>query len=518
MIGKTNKFFFLYLGFLSLAGGFMIYLAASKVGPGVSNDAAEILSVAQNLTKGHGLIDFRGVALTQFPPLYSLILASGSLMFGRDVVVIGWIINIFVFSAIIWFSGHIFYEIFRDDPILAYIGTFAIFSSTSLLKISANIASDPLFMLIVIFFLISISSYLSSGRNRYLLLAGILVVIGCFQRYAGLSLIPVGGLVLIYKYKNNLRQAAQSSFLFMVPTATPIFLWGYLHNNPINGSVFGERIPYLPIVNFISGVEKLLNWFIPSQIILVVGPLFLFIAILFLMTFIIFRVGASEFQSKLNSPNILPHMAFLFVYAGVLIFNITPELQGLETDRVHIVLLPSLLIILLLFFDLLIKAASKKFGKSGVYLTVILMVLVWSLYPVGKTISYIQRSMVSGDVSSYNSLNKANIRFTNFANYMSSLDLRGKSLYSNGEAAAWFILRVQVNPLPNSQSGHRPTLTDLEQNYNGWPGTGREGYLIWFNSFASKEYLATPDELAAIARLNQVYSDENGSIYSLNPQ
>jgi hypothetical protein len=122
---------------------------------------------------------------------------------------------------------------------------------------------------------------------------------------------------------------------------------------------------------------------------------------------------------------------------------------------------------------------------------------------------------VGGDVSSYNSLNKANIKNMSLTRYLSGLDIKEKKFYSNGEAAVWFILRVQVHSLPQSNSSHRPSLTYLDQNYNGWPGPGNDGYLIWFNSFSSKEYLATPEELDTIAILKEIYSDENGRIYYL---
>jgi hypothetical protein len=95
------------------------------------------------------------------------------------------------------------------------------------------------------------------------------------------------------------------------------------------------------------------------------------------------------------------------------------------------------------------------------------------------------------------------------------LEIKDKQFYSNGEAAVWFILRVQVHSIPQINSNRRPNPAYLEQHYNGWPGQGNDGYLIWLNSFSYKDYLATPEELSAIANLNKIYSDEEGSIYSL---
>ena len=515
MVGNPKKIFIIYLAILSLAGGIIIYLASSKVGPGISNDAAMLLSVAGNLAKGHNLVDFRGDVLTQFPPLYPILLSIGSLLLNQDVVVVGWILNILVFSAIIWFSGNMFWMVFADDPIFAYLGSFIIFSSTSLIKISANIASDPFFMLIVIFFLMSLCSYLSTGHNKYLILAGILIVVGCSQRYAGLSLVPGGGLVCIYKNRNKISHAIRLALFFVIPTATPIFLWGYLHNYPINRTVFGARIQYMQLLNFVTGSEKLLNWFIPTEIITRASPLLLYAVILGSMIYAIYKTDTADFLSRISSSSVIPHIAFLFIYIGVLIFNITPELQGLETDRAHIILLPSLLIILFSAASSLIKAARVRFGTVRSNIVVIILILIWSIYPVSKTYIYVQRSIINGDISSYNSLNKASIKEISFTRYLSGLETKDKHFYSNGEAAVWFILRVQVHSLPLRNSSRNPSLTYLDQHYNGWPGQGNEGYLIWFNSFSYKEYLATPEELSTIANLNKIYSDEDGSIYYL---
>ncbi|MGZ6317094.1 MAG: hypothetical protein ACXWNQ_07520, partial [Anaerolineales bacterium] len=120
MFRKPSRLFLIYLGILSIAGGTAVYLAGSAHGPGVSTDAAMHLATADNLLRGRGLVDYRGAIFTQFPPLYSVILAFGSLLFRQDVFIIGWALNIIVFSAAIWFSGLYFYEVFRQEPVLAY--------------------------------------------------------------------------------------------------------------------------------------------------------------------------------------------------------------------------------------------------------------------------------------------------------------------------------------------------------------------------------------------------------------
>ena len=60
-----------------------MFLASSAHGPGVSTDAAMHLATADNLLRGRGLVDYRGAVFTQFPPLYSLLLAFGACYFDR---------------------------------------------------------------------------------------------------------------------------------------------------------------------------------------------------------------------------------------------------------------------------------------------------------------------------------------------------------------------------------------------------------------------------------------------------
>ena len=516
MFTKPNKFFLFYLGALSVIGGVVIYLATSRFGPGVSTDSAMILSTGDNLLKGRGLIDYRALPLTQFPPLYSMILAFGTLLIGRDVFVVGWILSILVFGALIWFSGICFFRAFADEPILAYLGSFVIFSSTSLIQISSNIASDPLFLLMLIFFLMSMSAYLETRNPRYLALAALLTVASCFQRYAGLSLVLAGGLVVAYVNRNNFKDAIIRAALFVLVTAIPIFLWGYLHNYLANGTVFGARLPAVASLNLVTGIEKVLYWFVPYRIISAVGPLYLLGAIGCVLLIGIFATNANEFLHKILSPQIVPNIAFLLVYSGVLTFDISYyELKGINTDRVHIIALPSLLMVLLSVVDRLIKAAKGKTGKLPVYLTLIALFVAWSVYPLSKTNEYVRRSMQSGDVSSYNSINKSYLRDSPFAQYVAHLDIVNMKVYSNGEDSAWLLLRTQIEPIPLIQSGDR--MAYLEQHFAQWPEPGNDGYLIWFNSEAYKGYLATPQELSSIASVDELYSDSSGSVYVVKP-
>ncbi len=491
-----------------------VYLAGSAHGPGVSTDAAMHLATADNLLRGRGLVDYRGAIFTQFPPLYSVILAFGGLLFRQDVFIIGWALNIIVFGAVIWFSGVYFYEAFQQEPVLAYFASFIVFSSSSLIQISANIASDPLFLLLTILFLMSMTVYLRDRRARCLWLAAALVIIACFQRYAGLSLAIAGTGVVVYANRHDARQAILRGSGFAGASAVPILLWGFLHNAPISGTAFGGRLPALPMENFVTGVEKVLYWFVPLRIIALVGPVRLLAIILGALIILLFATRRSGDLQRLLSPEVLPNIALVLVYSAVLIFDISYyELKGINTDRVHIIMLPALLIVLFTGGMQLLRAVKAKLGAYRTYGLAILLFVVWSSYPISKAGEYVSKSMAGGDVSSYNSINRGDIRRTGLARYLRGLDLGDSKIYTNGSDSAWFILRTQIDSMPILPTGDR--LAYLKQHDGKWPGEGADGYLIWFTVEAHKESYATPEELSTVADLHEVYRDDVGTVYTV---
>jgi hypothetical protein len=126
----------------------------------------------------------------------------------------------------------------------------------------------------------------------------------------------------------------------------------------------------------------------------------------------------------------------------------------------------------------------------------------------------VRESHAHGDVSRYNSFNRSDIAHSPLAEYLRGLDLDGKRIYSNGSDTAWFILRRRIDRAPTLRTADR--LAELQKDWGVWPGLGREGYLIWVQGEVHKAFYATPAELATIADVQQVFSDENGTVYSVS--
>ena len=76
MKNKRDLFFLGFLCILSIGGAALVYLATSRIGPGVSADGVVYLSIAASFLKGGGFVDLYGRALVLEPPLYPALLAG----------------------------------------------------------------------------------------------------------------------------------------------------------------------------------------------------------------------------------------------------------------------------------------------------------------------------------------------------------------------------------------------------------------------------------------------------------
>ena len=512
VMSNEKRAFAAYLCILAALGGSLVLAATSTMGPGISTDAAQVMSAAENLMRGRGLVEYSGKPLTQFPPLYSLILAAVSYVLHADVLDVGRYLNAVVFAGVIWFSGIYLRRALEDEPVLAWFGSLVILTSTSLLEISANIASDPLFLLLVVFFLMSASEFLRGGALRFAALAAALATISCFQRYAGLSLVLAGGLIAAYAFRQHVGKALAAASLFVVVTGVPIVLWGLLHNQPVNGTVFGARLPPLASGNLASAAEKVLYWFIPYRVISGLGPIGLLQVVMGVLALTIAITGARGFVERLRRPEIVPNIAFLLVYMAVLVFNISySELKGLKVDRVHIIMLPALLMVLFAVGARVLQAGGRKFGSGPFHAAAVVAVLLWSTYPISKTSEYVRASMAFGDVSSYNSINKGYLRESPLAAFLGALDLQERQVFTNGLDTVWLLTRTDVHAIPILTTEARES--ELHQRFEHWPDSGGEGYVVWLYSEAYKPHYATPEELESIADLERIYSDERAVVY-----
>ncbi len=513
--------FRIYLSILSLIGLVLILLTTSKYGAGVSSDAGRNLSTADNLLAGRGFVDFSGAPFVLWPPLYPLVMAGLSLLTKVSTFQAAWCLNVLLYVVNLWLSGWLLYVVFSDRPIYAILGASMLLLSRSMLRIYANVASEPLFGTFMLIFLFAAARYLQRASPRDLWLMFLMAGLATLQRYLGVVLIGVGGLAVLAKsgWRGLLRSLPP-----LVVAALPISAWTALHNYPLSGGLFGPREfgTMLPLENISLSLTKILWWFVPRLSFLdplLLRPWIVLIALALVLLMINKRADWMNWLKALSGVYVWPALAFSVVYFFLLAFTVvTADHLDLTSDRYYVVILPAVLMLLFITMDQLVvnhldvSNRLVRCGLAGI-------AALWFLYPVYSLQEYVRLALVIGEPSNYNIANSA--RFLELGPVKAAREILGKDpsavVYSNYLNVVWFIYRHPVGTLPSVDRdlSRQDQIDSLEKNYPGWPGE-EPGYLIWFTP-NQYHFYAAPDELASIADLKLIYQDKNGEIYYVQP-
>jgi len=514
---SSEKKFQIYLTLLALVGLMFILLTTSKYGAGVSSDAGRNLSTADSLLKGKGFVDFAGAPFVLWPPLYPLLIMGLSLLTKWSVFQSAWYLNVALYALNIWLCGWLFYLIFKEKPVYAWVGALMILLSRSTLRIYANVASEPLFATFMLVFLFAAARYLRDNSRRALWLMFIMAGLATFQRYLGVVLFGVGGLVVLYK--ENWR-GVWRSILPVIISALPITAWALFHNYPISGAPFGPRAfgDMFPLENISLALTKILWWFIPRHPLLeplLLQPWIILVPIILFLLVINKKSNWLDWFRSLTNICLWPGLIFSVAYFFLLAFTvITADHLDLTSDRYYVVILPIVLALLFTTLDKLVFS-HVNFNNYTAHYAMVVLVGLWFIYPLYAMEGYLSLALAQGEPSNYNIANSSYFREMGVVKAAQKiLDADPSAvLYSNYLNIVWFIYQRPVTQLPfeDANKSRDERLVGLEKYYPGWPGT-KLGYIIWFTP-NQYHFYASPDDLAAIADLKLLYRDKTGEIY-----
>ena len=362
---NREKAFRFYLAGISLLGMFFAFIVTYRYGAGLATDGARYLSTAENLINGEGFIEYLGVPLTQFPPVYSIIIAIIGFVTRADVFAVAQYLNILTFGATIWLAGIFFRKLFPENFLYAYLGSTVFVTSLSLIRMASNILSDLLFLEVTIVFLIITTKFMESPSRKNLVTLGLLCAVSPLLRYAGLTYILTVSLIILIQHRKDFFRGVLQAGFFGFLTSLPTLLWVFVHNYLQTGILFGVRLPPNPQGNLQVTIEKAVHWFIPYSITDRI-PEWVIIILLLAVLFTGSRFeNWKNFGKQLVSAKFLPNIIFLVFYAGVLMFNVSySEVRWPFMDRIHIIMLPSLMAIGFLISKELLRFICVKFPQT----------------------------------------------------------------------------------------------------------------------------------------------------------
>lgn len=493
--------------FLMVIGG----VVTARYGAGVASDSTKYLSVAQSVVDGNGLFDHRGKPLLSWPPLYSIVIAGVSTLTGLDVFVSAWYLNILLLGLNLFLSGVVLYRVFAGQILYAYLAVLFIFLSNPSLRIHSVISSDPLYLTMVLGFVLAVERYRKGSYIAFLVML-LLSALAPLQRYIGLALGATAGLIVLIEHRESPRVWLRDGFLLGLGTVLPIAWWLVVHNVMTYGSLWGLDSQVVDMgTNLSLGLTKMLHWFVPYLAFLMpllLRPWIIVLASIGIVILLNRKSGEAvrEWAKALSAKSAYPVLLHALVYfTAVTVTAITADHRDLYSDRYYFLLLVPVLIFLLITFDRLILPHLRLLTQQAKFGLVILFAL-WSVYPLYTMQEYVRESSRDGEPSSYNMFNDRVYNEMDLIAETQKLREREPQavFYSNYVDAVWFHTRKPMLLLPVVKK-------DPTAGYGDWP-RNKPGYIIWFEPNEYKHYVS-PDVIQEFADLKLVYAGKGGKIY-----
>ena len=518
---NREKNFSLYLLFVSLLGMIFVFVVTFRYGPGLATDGARYLSTAENLIHGNGFTEYLGVPLTQFPPVYSIIIAGIGFVTRADVFVIAQYLNILTFGVTIWLAGKFFRKLFPEKYLYTYIGSAIFATSLSLIRIASNVLSDLMFLALTIVFLILATNFIEFPSRKNLLALGVLCAVSPLLRYAGLTHILTISLIILIVRRRELFKGILQAGMYGLLTSLPTLSWVYFHSYLQTGILFGVRLPPNPRGNLETTIAKAIHWFVPYSIADRV-PEWLLIA-LFLIIFITGNhlIDWKSWAKQLVSSKFLPSVVFLFFYINVLVFNVSySEVRWPFMDRIHVIILPSLMAIGFMTLRELLPFYLRKIPVNTLHTAVLVIFILWLAYPFNNIQKVLRSGYSSGETSEYNLYNTRAQNESGVREFIETLPITLEDkVYSNYEPIAWLYARHIILKLPQGPvSPEPPDAEDVLKEYTDWPGENGAGYVIWMKELGFKEYVLAPEQLTSRADFELLFSSKQGDVYRISPK
>lgn len=515
-----KNFDFIFLTVLSLAGVGLVLLVTSRYGAGVAGDSIHYLSVAENLLKGKGFVDYTDAPLIWFPPLLPLVLAGLAGLFRAEVLATATVFHALLWGLDVFLSGWILRRFFRDQPVYFYLATLIVFISPSSLALHASVLSDPLFLTLTLLFLLVGENYLEKPGWRPFLALLVLASLASLQRFSGFAQIVAGGLLILYARGRKILTGFPLAALFGGLSFLPVGLWIYLHNYLPYGTWWGTTNSAGADVwlNFLQSLRKMLYWFVPYRPLSpdgLVEPLVVLGLLLVGLLAINRLKNWLEWGREFLRPLWVSSLLFGAVYYSSTILNLqTGDHKALFSDRYFIILLVPVLALLFLTFDRLLRP-HLRFSPRQVEAALVVFCLLWSVYPLSKIVKYISQSLAEGE-SGYNQYNTR--AFHESEILAKTRDLLAHEpesrLYSNISPIIWLMTRHTMT-LPPAQDTPR-TKDQIKTEFAGWPGD-KPGYYVWFEPDPFELFMPLKD-LALVADLEPVEQAADGQIFRVTPR
>ncbi|HJV20972.1 MAG TPA: hypothetical protein VJ552_13895 [Sediminibacterium sp.] len=265
-----------------------ILLYARHGGIGVSPDSVAYLSAADNLVNGFSFTDYNNLPFVLFPLGYPVFLALVQLFSPGTLIHTAPILNGLLYSGLLFMSSYLFRQMRFYHPAARLLLLLFLTTSSALLEVYSMLWSETLFLLLVLLFFIALHRYLLSLQQRDLLMAAIIVSLVFVVRYAGITCVMTGCLLILFNERLTGKMKLKHLLVFGT-VGIALAAGNLVRNSLLSGTFTGVRQKATRTFteNLQDAGEVLRYWFpLPESVpawTLVTGALILLIALLYVL-------------------------------------------------------------------------------------------------------------------------------------------------------------------------------------------------------------------------------------------
>jgi len=182
----------------ALIGFYVVYMFTRYSGIGISPDSIMYASTAQNLHDHFSIITFNNTPLVFFPVFYPFFLSICIFLSGgTDPVTAAPVINGLLFATTIFLSGWVTTKFKNSSPPYMWLILAAVILSPGLQEIYTYLWSETLFITETLIFVVVFYQYQQQRTIRSLVIVSIIAAVSLITRYAGITIIMTGGLMIL---------------------------------------------------------------------------------------------------------------------------------------------------------------------------------------------------------------------------------------------------------------------------------------------------------------------------------
>ena len=487
---------------LGALGVVLVILCTSRYGAGVSPDSASYLSASQSVLRGEGYRYFNGDIYTQWPPLFPTLLASLH-MAGLEPAAGARFLNAFAFGLIVCVSGRLFMRC-TTSAAFALLGTLSVALSAPLLAVSVMVWSEPVFIALAALFVLAMPGFLQTQSRASLVSVSLLAALACLQRYAGVTLILSGCILIVTGASGaSIGRRVKYAAAFSLLSGLPLAAW-CLRNRLLAGRTAGGHhfsLAYgLDLGRpFASAVDWVVAWFFPETFSTAAGWIGVGL-VLFLSGA---AIAVSHYCLKRRDDTRLLQIwsaaVFGFVYFGFMVVSGAGLFWNLESRHMA----PAYIFIMLPVFAGL-EDASRLLGRLLTCrrlgaLAGLALCALWLLHPLGQISADVKRYMDEGAGGYATRLWQE----SSLMAWLRANPLQG-AVYSNVPDALYV--------LAGTSARSTPQYSENTKEFAGRMSSSQANYIVWSSSLR-RDLLYDIRELASRWQVTPVATLADGMVY-----